>query len=152
MYWSYLKTVTFITILSVIFGGGYLFYRTSQATQFLTLDLGRDFHSSAATVCSASLAGFDGSIAGNIYFYKGMARFTLVNRSGSDSVYVQSILDEQKIVHKWQEGLDYGLVGPLDAFSADGIRTYKRVNCAPWWSPNASIFQVPTEITFKPVS
>lgn len=154
MYWSYLKTISFVLILVIIFGGGYLWFRNSDARALAAAYRNgyTNFHPAKykAAVCTGFEGGFEGAAVGKTYFYQGMERTDYTYFQSNIRHGVHYFVDKAGERFQWNDGSDVGGRAPAtsDAWKAGGV-TSSSLNCVPWWSPDPSMFTLPDGVIFK---
>lgn len=141
MYWTYLKTFTFILVLAVIFGGGYVAYRYYVAAAMEAGTYRED--KVPATRCMFQVSNFDMSYAGVAYFVGQMERID-IEIHDSTGTYVRHAIDDGYTAYVWKDSeATAEEIAPdkLDFPNPWGV-TFDG-NCEPMWRVPPTIFDVP---------
>ncbi|OGG53197.1 hypothetical protein A3H16_03130 [Candidatus Kaiserbacteria bacterium RIFCSPLOWO2_12_FULL_53_8] len=171
MYWTYLKTLTFLLALIVIFGGGYLYYRYDQSRHaagkasltglaYKNDGKARTPREELATAdgfapikCHLSAGGFHDSLSGDLYYADKSMFIHLQYAQRPDA----RVVVNAQGAYVWIDGQDdVHFLGPDDpAYSASsGIESPLYIigngDCEPWWFPDRTLFEIPTTRTIKP--
>ncbi|OHB19814.1 MAG: hypothetical protein A2854_04170 [Parcubacteria group bacterium RIFCSPHIGHO2_01_FULL_56_18] len=157
-------------ILLLILAGGYIFLRYRDADKFQIdyVNLQKRAHTNISEVnnrfpviCWLRSSGFDGYAEGRIYAVQGkiLNELRLEERNG---VFADPFLIDlqQKKVYKWSNETKQGYVVGLDelvelerkGMEVDSFSSLRRGDCSPWWFPDHSLFTVPSDVNFVPLS
>ena len=152
---TYIKNILFVMLLIVIFGGAYAVYRYNDAAGVASEYVLSTFDPAGykAAVCTGVQGGFEGGAYGRAYIYDGMERSDYIYAESNSQHSVHYIVDRSGMRYQWNEGSDDGGRAPNHSAAWNATRvTFFSVTCTPWWFPDASIFTVPDDVTFRDIT
>ena len=141
MYWTYLKTLTFLLTLAAIFGVGYVAYRYYVAAAMEAGTYRAD--NVPATRCIFQVSNFDVSYTGVAYFVGVMERID-IEFHDSTGTHVRHAIDDGYTAYAWKDSETIAEeVAPdkLDFPNPHGVQLDK--SCEPIWRLPSKIFDVP---------
>ncbi len=151
---SQLKTTVSILVLGVIFGGGYLAFRTYQSSSGV---LDRYMHAqqkAPPTQCLFPGGGsFQVTVQDLIIYMDGQnMRADWTQFEAGRSMKIHAISNDNGMhYYAWGDEETNPMLVPKEQFvEIGGTSSEKEKECGPWWSPDASMFVVPDNLTFVP--
>ncbi|MEK7133876.1 MAG: hypothetical protein AAB804_02295 [Patescibacteria group bacterium] len=143
MYWTYVQILTFLSILAVIFGGGYVAYRNATTPETMDLYAAADLDLSRfpPTVCRTSWSSFEAAGSAVAYIVEGKFRMDVQMVAGKDTAVYHIVKLPGKAIEASGKRNNVENIDPADIVLPEAeLRTVAQ--CDPWWFPNRSFFNV----------
>ena len=165
--WQLLKNLLLIIVLAVVGFVGYICYRYYEASKFenIAITTGRYPPGTGfpPIICSYGAKGFSGISEEHAYFSDGKTRFDATVLAYDQTVIGHSIALNSQEEYDWTDASLKGTKGTVAEMEAAALarpagthfadlETAVNLSCSPWWFPDDSLFQIPSDITFTPIT